>query len=407
MQFLSNGLLNITWLEATLVMLGLTHLTILTVTLYLHRSCAHKSVVFSRPIQYFFRLWSWISTGMTARTWSAIHRKHHAKCETADDPHSPQHFGILRVLFNGADLYRKEAKNSETITKFGQGTPNDNLEKFMEKYHSVGMIFMFLIEVLLFGCTKAAFIIAFQLCWIPFWAAGVINGLGHYAGYRNFDTNDASTNLSPIGFIIGGEELHNNHHAFPSSAKLSIKPWEFDWGWGVLVVMSALGLAQIRRINPRLNPTKLTSAHPYEITSATLAAVITCRLIAIREAKRAILPEISAYLMSLSSPTDISKKKFTQWFFFIKPESLNEMEHKTCEQLLSLNEKLATMRQYVKELMETWQSTHGSANETLNYFKKWCQSAESSGLTPIKSLAQKLGKYELALSFYNNTTTPA
>lgn len=406
MQFITQGFLNITWWDATLLMLGLTHLTILTVTLYLHRSCAHKAVDFPLPIQYAFRLWSWISTGMTARKWASVHRKHHAKCETPQDPHSPQHLGIIKVLFNGADLYRREAKNPETIEKYGRGTPHDNLEVFMEKYQSLGMIAMFLAEVLMFGGAKAIFIIAFQLCWIPFWAAGVINGLGHYTGYRNFDTSDASTNLSPIGFIIGGEELHNNHHAFPSSAKLSIKPWEFDWGWGVLVAMSTLGLAKIRRINPRLNAAKSLTHQSPEITSDTLTAVITCRLLALREAKHAILPEISAYLRSLSNPTLISKKKFTQWFFFGRTESMNEKERQTCEQLLRLNEKLASMRQYVKELMETWQSAHGSANETLTYFRKWCQSAENSGLTPIQSLAKKLMHYELAVTTYNGQLTP-
>lgn len=222
---------------------------------------------------------------MTARKWASVHRKHHAKCETPEDPHSPQQLGILRVLFNGADLYRREARNPETIDRFGKETPHDRLELFMERNQSLGMIMMLLAEVLMFGGAKAIFIVAFQLCWIPFWAAGVINGLRHYTGYRNFDTNDASTNLSPVGLIIGGEELHNNHHAFPSSAKLSIKALEFDWGWGVLIAMSALGLAKIRRINPKLK--KLPSVKSVlnqksEITSDTLAAVISCRLLALR-----------------------------------------------------------------------------------------------------------------------------
>lgn len=230
--------------------LVLTQVTIVSVTVYLHRYSAHRALELHPALQHFFRFWLWLTTGMLTKQWTAIHRKHHATCETVDDPHSPQIRGLTAVLFRGAELYGIEAHKSKTLERFGRGTPDDWMEcNVYERYKRHGIALMAVIDVLLFGAIGLT-VWAVQMLWIPFFAAGVVNGLGHYAGYRNFDTPNAATNLLPWGFLIGGEELHNNHHAYPNSAKLSVKWWEFDLGWFWIRLFSALGLAKPVRIAP-------------------------------------------------------------------------------------------------------------------------------------------------------------
>ena len=228
----------------------LTHVTIVAVTIYLHRHQAHRALNLHPALAHFFRFWLWLTTGMTTRAWVAIHRKHHARCETRDDPHSPQVLGLQRVLWQGAELYRAEACRAETLKRYGQGTPNDWLERKLYSRHAyLGITLMALLDLLLFGILGLT-VWAVQMVWIPFWAAGVINGIGHFWGYRNFESPDAATNISPLGLLIGGEELHNNHHAFASSAKFSNKWWEFDIGWGYIRLLQGLGLARVRKVAP-------------------------------------------------------------------------------------------------------------------------------------------------------------
>ena len=224
-----------------------THITIVTVTVYLHRGLAHRSLIVAKPLEHFFRFWCWITTGQNPTEWAAVHRKHHAFCEKIGDPHSPKIFGFWTVLFKGVVLYKKEANNPETIKRYGHMPPNDRIAQFYAKYSKSGMTVLGILQVLLFGW-HGLWILALQLIWIPFWAAGVINGLGHFKGYRNFKTTDTSTNISPWGIIIGGEELHNNHHAYPTSAKLSFKWYEFDIGWGWIKFFEFLGLLSINKV---------------------------------------------------------------------------------------------------------------------------------------------------------------
>ena len=257
----------------TLWILCAVQFTIFAVTLYLHRSQSHRAVEFHPALAHLFRAWLWFATGISTSEWTAIHRKHHAKCETYDDPHSPHTKGILTVFFKGAILYRQEAKNPETLEKYGKGTPNDWLERNVYRPHTViGIMLCLALNLALFGAW-GLLSWGLQMIWIPLWAAGVINGLGHWWGYRNYQSPDKSTNLLPWGLWIGGEELHNNHHGHPTSAKFSHRPWEIDIGWGAIVILRALGLAKVKHVLPALH-LKTTKT---VCDSATLEAVIAHR----------------------------------------------------------------------------------------------------------------------------------
>ncbi len=251
LNFLAHGLFGFTAWTTFWAALLFTHITIAAVTIYLHRHSAHRALELSPAVSHFFRFWLWMTTGMSTKAWTAIHRKHHARCETPEDPHSPQTRGIRKVLFEGAELYRIEAKNLETLERYGAGTPEDWIEHHLySKHHRLGIELMFFTNVLLFGVLGIA-VWAVQMAWIPWFAAGIINGVGHYVGYRNFECPDASRNVFPWGIIIGGEELHNNHHTYPTSAKLSAKWWEFDIGWLYIRVLETFGLAKVKRLPPQ------------------------------------------------------------------------------------------------------------------------------------------------------------
>ena len=274
------------------VTLLLTHITIASVTIFLHRHQAHRSLDLHPLPSHFFRFWLWMTTGMVTKEWAAIHRKHHAKCETPEDPHSPQTRGLSTVFWTGAELYRAESENAETMTKYGHGTPDDWIERNVYTRFSVlGVSLMLIIDVVLFGALGAA-VWALQMAWIPVTAAGIINGIGHYWGYRNFECQDASTNISPWGILIGGEELHNNHHTYPTSAKLSVKPYEFDIGWLYIRILSALGLAHVKKRPPRI---AYGDVKPADVN--TLEAIIANRYEVMagyaREVRRAARSEIA------------------------------------------------------------------------------------------------------------------
>ena len=262
-----------TWWQVVLFTLVTTHVTIASVTIFLHRAQAHRALELHAIPSHFFRFWLWLNTGMVTKEWVAIHRKHHAKCETADDPHSPVTRGIRTVLLKGSELYREEAKNAETLAKFGHNTPDDWIERNLYTRHAtLGVALLLVTNLLLFGAIGAT-VWAVQMLWIPITAAGIINGIGHWWGYRNFEAPDASTNIVPWGVIIGGEELHNNHHTYPTSAKLSVKPFEFDIGWGYIRILQALGLAQVRKTPPKLE----LGAVAVQADSRTLEAIIANR----------------------------------------------------------------------------------------------------------------------------------
>jgi len=234
-------------MAAFIYVMVMTHITIVCVTLFLHRSQAHRSIEFNSIVNHFMRFWLWFTTGMITKQWVAVHRKHHRFTDESNDPHSPRIYGILKVIFGGAFLYAQSAKDKNMIAQYGVGTPNDWIEnRLYTPYSWLGVTLLLIIDLLLFSWW-GLFIWGIQMIWIPFWAAGVINGIGHYWGYRNGETNDSSKNILPLGFVIGGEELHNNHHMNPASAKLSRRWFELDIGWVYTVILSKLSLAKINR----------------------------------------------------------------------------------------------------------------------------------------------------------------
>ena len=295
LDFLSHGLTGAGWVSMLGYLLVVTQLTIFTVTLYLHRCQTHRGVDLHPVVAHFFRFWSWLTTGMVTKEWVAVHRKHHAKVETAEDPHSPQIYGIKKVFWDGVALYRDASQVKEDMEKYGRGTPDDWIErKLYSAYPYYGLALMVLVNLALFGVLGIA-IWAVQMIWIPFWAAGFINGIGHWWGYRNFESADTATNLFPWGFWIGGQELHNNHHAFPSSAKFALRKWEFDIGWAVICVLRAVGLAKVLRVAPKLDVRPNVPLPDAE----TLKAVLTHRFQAMTDYHRGvILPTLREEAMS-------------------------------------------------------------------------------------------------------------
>lgn len=242
------GILDLQLWQVLLAVFAMMHITLLAVTVYLHRFSAHKALELNPVLQHFFRFWLWLTTGMTTKAWTAIHRKHHAKCETEEDPHSPVVLGLKTVLFKGVALYRR-SNTDEVLQQYGKGTPDDFIEKNLyTRFSKLGLLLMLIIDIVLFGAASV-WVWIIQMLTVPLLAAGVINGLGHSIGYRNFSCPDASTNILPIGFIILGEELHNNHHAHPTSAKFSMKWWEIDTGWAWIQLFRLLGLAKVNKKN--------------------------------------------------------------------------------------------------------------------------------------------------------------
>ena len=375
------------WWGYVAVTLVLTHITIASVTIFLHRHQAHRALDLHPIASHFFRFWLWLTTGMITREWAAIHRKHHAMCETVNDPHSPQIFGIRKVLWQGAELYRQEAKNRETIEKYGKGTPDDWLERNLYAKHSaLGVGIMFVIDVVLFGPIGIT-MWAVQMMWIPFMAAGVINGLGHYWGYRNFAADDASTNIVPWGIIIGGEELHNNHHAYPTSAKLSAKWWEFDIGWLYIRLLEMLGLARVKKVagKPQIIPGKTAA------DAATLQAVLTHRYEVMARFVQSVKSTLREEIIKLNIH-ELNVKTFRRWLH-LDEAALPAPEKQVLEKALHMSRVLATIYAMRKELAGLWARSTASQEELLKRLEDWCQRAEATGIEAMQRFARQLRAY--------------
>lgn len=394
LDFISGGLLQLSWWQVILVTLVLTHITIAAVTLYLHRSQAHRGLDLHPIVSHFFRFWLWMTTGMVTREWVAIHRKHHAKCEREGDPHSPIIYGIDRVLWRGAELYRQEAANEETIKRFSHGTPDDWMERNVYSRHTtLGIFAMLAIDLLLFGAIGLT-VWAVQMAWIPFWAAGVVNGLGHYIGYRNFSSPDTSTNLFPIGIIIGGEELHNNHHAYGTSAKFSSKWYEFDIGWGYIRILQALRLAQVKKVAPKL---KLAREKSESVTEQTLQGVITHRYeIMARYAsmlRQSVQSEIKRLTQSGASAQERELLQKVQSRLGQADLALNPQEKQELDNMLAQNTMLAKLVHMREELYRVWTSSTASSEQLLSDLQQWCQHAQQSGIQSLEQFALRLRRY--------------
>ncbi|MGF6608429.1 stearoyl-CoA desaturase (delta-9 desaturase) [Paraburkholderia sp. WSM4175] len=392
LDFLAHGLLHFSWWQLVVYTLIATHITIIGVTVYLHRCQAHRALDLHPIASHFFRFWLWMTTGMLTGQWAAIHRKHHAKCETEEDPHSPQTRGIWKVLLEGAELYRTEAKNEETMRKFSHGTPNDWMERNVyTKYPILGVSLMMVINVGLFGVVGLT-IWAVQMVWIPFWAAGVVNGLAHFWGYRNFNSSDASTNILPWGIIIGGEELHNNHHTYATSAKLSNKWYEFDIGWMYIRIMQAFRLAKVKKVapTPRLTTGKLV------LDQDTLQAVLANRYEVMaryaKAIKRAYRQEL-AHLKEVGAREKYQVMRGARSWFHKEEAGLNEPQKLQLPQIFANSQKLKTYIDMRNELAAMWERSNASREQLLVQLQDWCHRAEQSGIKALQDFAMRLRRY--------------
>ena len=386
LSWLNNGLLAWSWWQMLVFTLVVTHITIAAVTIYLHRCQAHRALELHPLASHFFRFWLWLTTGMVTKEWTAIHRKHHAKCETIDDPHSPQILGISTVLARGAELYKTESRNQETLDKFGHGTPDDWLERQVySRFSWQGVALMLIIDVTLFGAIGLT-IWAVQMLWIPITAAGVINGIGHFRGYRNFDCEDASTNIFPWGILIGGEELHNNHHTYATSAKLSNKWYEFDIGWLYIQMMSAVGLAKVKKISPKPVLSNLRPADHH-----TLEAIIANRHeIMARYSKtlsRFFSKEVQQMQVLASHLNDART-------WLCKDEArMSEEEQAKLEELMGTDAQLRKMIEMRRDLQAIWGRSNATGEQLLAQLHTWCQRAEESGLSHLRDFSLRLRRY--------------
>ena len=386
-DWLAHGLWHLSWWQVVLYTLATTHITIAAVTIFLHRTQAHRAMDLGPIPSHFFRFWLWLGTGMVTKEWVSIHRKHHAKCETEEDPHSPQTRGIDTVLWRGAELYREEAKNQETMAKYGHGTPNDWIERNLySRYSWQGVGLMLILNLALFGTVGAA-VWAVQMLWIPITAAGVINGIGHYWGYRNFEAPDASTNIVPWGAIIGGEELHNNHHTYPTSAKFSVKPYEFDLGWAYICAMQKIGWAKVKKVPPKLQLGEIKPVADEKTLEALIANRYEVMAAYGRELKRVCRAEIAAMKAKRADFTPLKSVK--HWLHrdadrvpaTVLPQLARaRAEHPVIDKMLAMRE----------ELRQMWLNTNQSREQLAADLQAWCRRAEESGVEALRQFSMTL-----------------
>ena len=386
-DWLAHGVLDLSWWQIVLYTLVTTHFTIAAVTIFLHRSQAHRSLDLGPIPSHFFRFWLWVGTGMQTKEWVAIHRKHHAKCETEDDPHSPQTRGLSTVMWRGAELYRSEASNAETIQKFGHGTPDDWIERNVYmRFGWQGVGLMLILNVILFGGLGLT-VWAVQMLWIPFWAAGVVNGVGHFWGYRNFEAVDASTNLVPWGIVIGGEELHNNHHTYPTSAKFSVKPYEFDIGWFYISLMQKIGWAKVKKVAPKM---QLGQVKPVA-DEKTLEAVIANRYEVMARYARGVRKACGDEIEMLKArKADVSVMQTAKRWLHRDNDKVPARLHSKLAEARAAHpvlDKMITMRE---ELRQLWLNTSHSREQLTADLQAWCQRAEASGIKALQDFSMRL-----------------
>lgn len=391
LDFLANGLTRASAWEIIAFTAVVTHITIAGVTIYLHRCQAHRALDLHPIASHFFRFWLWMTTGMVTKQWAAVHRKHHAKCETDDDPHSPVTKGIKKVFWEGAELYRTEAKKQETMDKYGHGTPDDWLEHNVYTKHSAkGVALMLIIDLALFGIAGLA-VWAVQMVWIPITAAGIVNGIGHYWGYRNFDCNDAATNIFPLGIIIGGEELHNNHHTFGTSAKLSSKWYEFDIGWMYIRMMEMVGLAKVKKVapTPKFDRQKVVA------DLDTLQAVIANRYDVMAKYAKSVAHTWQEEVQHLKEKVNLEyhSLKSTKKLLQSEPAKLAPPQKEQLSELLEHSKPLKTMHEMRIELAAIWDRSHASSDQLLGQLQDWCSRAEASGIKALQDFALRLRSY--------------
>ncbi len=393
LQWLGHGTWELAWWQVLLFTLALTHITMISVTVFLHRHQAHRALDLHPSVAHFFRLWLWLTTGQVTKEWAAIHRKHHAKCEQPDDPHSPQIHGIRKVLFQGAELYRAESKNPETIARYGHGTPDDWIERNLyTRFSWQGVGLMLVINLTLFGALGLT-VWAVQMAWTPITAAGIINGAAHYWGYRNFESPDASTNISPWGIIIAGEELHNNHHTYPTSAKLSVKPYEFDIGWMYISILQFAGLARVKKTPPKA---AYGDVRPVA-DEKTLEALIANRyeiMAGFAQQMRATVREELESMKARSADSAVIKAA-KLWAHRdaekVPPAAVAQLA--LARAASPVLDQMVTMRE---ELRQLWLNTAVSREQLTAELAAWCRRAEDSGIATLREFSFKLRATRMA-----------
>ena len=393
LQFLTSGLVGLGWPGLLVVLLVFTQLTIFSVTLFLHRSQAHRGVDFHPVLTHFFRFWTWLTTSMITREWVAIHRKHHARVETEQDPHSPQTRGIGKVLREGAELYREARNDRASIEQYGKGAPDDWIERHLYTPHAnLGPVVLAVVNLVLFGLPGIA-LWAIQMAWIPFWAAGVVNGLGHWWGYRNFESADTSTNLTPWGVWIGGEELHNNHHAFPSSARFSMRRWEFDIGWAAIKGLEKVGLAKVLRVAPSLDIRPNIAVPDGE----TLRALLSHRFQAMTDYQRNVLkPALREEAAAAGARLrELLPRRMRRGLVddgrWLKPEAREQLRS-----WVSQRPRIQALVEHRARLAALLEARSHDAAERLHQLQAWCQEAEASGIRALQEYSLRLKGYALA-----------
>ncbi|MEM9743214.1 MAG: fatty acid desaturase [Pseudomonadota bacterium] len=387
---LSHGLLNASWWQIVLYTLVATHITIVTVTVYLHRCAAHRALDVHPALAHAFRFWNWLTTGMVTREWVAIHRKHHAFCETEDDPHSPVVQGIGKIFWEGAEAYR-DGISEETVKRFGAGTPNDWVERNLySPWKWYGIALMAVIDILLFGAIGLT-VWAVQMLWIPVLAAGVINGVGHYWGYRNFECGDAARNISPWGILIGGEELHNNHHTYPNSAKLSQKPWEFDIGWFWIRLFETLGLVTVRSTGP------ISAREPEKamLDVDAVAALVNDRFrVMARYAERVVRPAVDE-AQAVAGGSDRALLRRAKKLLVREDSLVDGDGRQRLAQIFDRAPDLKLIYEYRMRLQSLWSQRARGAEQLLTDFKRWCADAEATGNQALAEFVAELKTYAM------------
>jgi len=391
LQFMATGITDLSAWQVFLYTMVVTHITIASVTIYLHRHQAHRALELHAIPSHFFRFWLWLTTGQVTKEWAAIHRKHHAKCDTEEDPHSPVTRGIKKVFWEGAELYRAESKNLETMAKYGHGTPTDWIERNLyTKYSWLGVVSLLFINFALFGVIGIS-VWAVQMMWIPITAAGIINGIGHYWGYRNYDCADAATNIIPFGILIGGEELHNNHHTYATSAKLSSKWYEFDIGWAYIRCLEVLGLAKVKKLapEPKFSHGKL------EADFETLQSVIANRYDVMAKYAKSIKLAWKEELEHLTDKAELEKRflKSSRKLMQREPGKLADAHHEQLSELFQHSKSLETMHHMRVELGAIWERSHFTREQLLQKLQDWCTRAEASGIKSLQEFSLRLRSY--------------
>jgi stearoyl-CoA desaturase (Delta-9 desaturase) len=370
-----------------LVTFATIQLMFLGVTLYLHRDQSHGGLILHPVLRHFFRFWLWYSSGVVTREWVAVHRRHHAYADQEGDPHSPVIFGLKRVLLEGYELYSAAAKEPAIVRHYGKGTPDDWIERHLySRYPNLGIVLFALTFLVLFGIPSIV-MVAVHLSAQPFFAGGVVNGLGHAAGYRSFEMPSTATNLLPWGVLLGGEELHNNHHAFPRSARFAVQSWELDIGWLWIRAFRFVGLAKVRYVAPRPRLERKRR----ELDAETVHALFKNRMHVLRDyARRVVLPvcrELARCEPRGSVPSRTSK------LLIRHPALLAEEAKRALRDLLERYEVLRRVIEYRDSLQHLWSDTSGNQARAVGQLREWCAKAEASGIDALREFSLALPAY--------------